>query len=109
MEEGRLVNGAFLQKLREKQQRGWQRHFTLVPREWETRLLETKQVAAYRLAHELLYQHWQNGGKPITVSGGTVKGLKLPRWAKTRALVELERLGLIEVEQSPRKAPRVIL
>ena len=31
--------------------KGWQRNYTLVPREWELRLLGAKRISTYRLAH----------------------------------------------------------
>ena len=34
--------------------KGWQRNYTLVPREWELRLLGAKRISTYRLAIELL-------------------------------------------------------
>ena len=32
--------------------------FTVVPREWELRLLKAERIGTYHLAHELLYRHW---------------------------------------------------
>ena len=87
----------------------WQRLYTLVPREWELRLLRAKRIATYRLAIELLYLHWYGKGKPITVSSKVVAAAGVSVRSKWRALAELERLGLIEVDRSPRRSPRVIL
>jgi len=86
-----------------------QRHYTLVPREWELRLLGAKHIGTYRLAIELLYLHWCNKAKPVTLSGKTAKAVKLPARSKSRALVELERLGLVSVARQPRRSPRVTL
>ena len=88
---------------------GWLRKYTLVPREWEQRLLNAKRVSTYRLAIELLYLHWYNKGKPVTVSGKVAQAAKISVRSKWEALAELERLGLIEVDRRPRKSPRVVL
>jgi hypothetical protein len=89
--------------------REWQRHYTLVPREWELRLLDAKHMGTYRLAIELLYLHWWDKGKPVTLSGKAAKAVKLPARSKSRALAELERLGLVSVARQPRRSPRVTL
>ena len=72
--EGLHVDPALMRQVMEQQARksrrkGWQRLCTMLPREWEFRLLEAKRVSTYRLAHELLYLHWYGKGKPVTVSG----------------------------------------
>jgi hypothetical protein len=92
---------------RKSKQQEWQRFYTLVPREWELRLLDAKCVGTYRLAHELLYRHWHGKGKPVTLSGKMAKAVKLPARSKSRALAELERLGLVSVDRKPRRSPRV--
>ena len=89
--------------------KGWLRKYTLVPREWEERLLNAKRVSTYRLAIELLYLHWYNNGKPVTVSSKVAQAVKISVRSKWEALAELERLGLIEVDRRPRKSPRVVL
>jgi hypothetical protein len=89
--------------------REWQRHYTLVPRERELRLLGAKRISTYRLAIELLYLHWYNNGKPVTVSSKVAQAARISVRSKWEALAELERLGLIEVDRRPRKSPRVVL
>ena len=89
--------------------KGWQRNYTRVPREWELRLLEAKRISTYHLAIELLYLHWYNNGKPVTVSSKVALAAKISVRSKWEALAELERLGLIEVDRRPRKSPRVVL
>ena len=42
------------QQARKSKRKGWQRNYTLVPREWELRLLEATRISTYRLAHEIL-------------------------------------------------------
>ena len=82
---------------------------TSLPREWELRLLDAKRISTYRLAIELLYLHWKGNGKPVTVSGQVAQAVKIAPRSKWEALAELERLGLIEVDRSPRKSPRAVL
>ena len=90
-------------------QKGWQRHYTLVPREWEARLLKAKRVSTFRLALELLYQHWHNGGKTIVISSKIMRAAQLSLRSRWNALAELQRLGLIDVDRSVGRAPRVIV
>jgi hypothetical protein len=109
------VDPAQMQQIRLEQKRGnpkregWQRICTVLPREWELRLLKAKRISTYRLAIELLYLHWKGNGKPVTVSGKVAQAVKIAARSKWEALAELERLGLIEVDRSPRKSPRVVL
>jgi hypothetical protein len=102
------VDPTLMRQLR-KSKEGWQRHYTLVPREWELRLLEAKRISTYRLAIELLYLYWYNKGKPTIVSSNVAKAVKISARSKWQALAELERLGLIEVDRRPRRSPRVVL
>ena len=78
-----------------------------MPREWELRLLGAKRISTYRLAIELLYLHWYNNGKPVTVSSKVAQAVKISARSKWEAPAELERLGMIEVAASraSRRAP----
>lgn len=102
-----LMQQVLEQQARKSKRKGWQRNYTLVPREWELRLLEAKRISTYRLAHEILYLHWYGKGKPVTVSGKVARTVKISARSKWEALAELERLGLIEVDRKPRRSPRV--
>ena len=104
-----LMQQVLEQQARKSKRKGWQRICTVVPREWELRLLEAKRISTYRLAIELLYLHWYGKGKPVTVSSKVAKAAKISARSKWKALAELERLGLIEVDRKPRKSPRVVL
>jgi hypothetical protein len=97
------------QQARKSGRKGWQRLCTMIPREWELRLLDAKRVSTYRLAVELLYLHWYGKGESVTVSGTVAKSVKLSTRSKSNALAELELLGLIEMDRSPRRSPRVAL
>ena len=107
--EPALMQQVLEQQARKSKRKGWQRIYTLVPREWELRLLDAKRVSTYRLAIELLYLHWYGKGKPVVVSSKVARAVKISARSKWEALAELERLGLIEVDRRPRKSPRVVL
>jgi hypothetical protein len=104
-----LMQQILKQQARNSKRKGWQRIYTLVPREWELRLLQSKRVSTYRLALELLYLHWYGKGGPITVSGKVAKAARLSDRSKSRAIAELERRGLAEADRGSRRSPRVIL
>ena len=46
-----LMQQVLEQQARKSKRKGWQRNYTVVPREWELRLLEAKRISTYRLAH----------------------------------------------------------
>ena len=102
-----LMQRVLEQQARKSKRKGWQRVCTVLPREWELRLLEAKRISTYRLAHEILYLHWYGKGKPVTVSGKVARAVKISARSKWEALAELERLGLIVVDRKPRRSPRV--
>ena len=104
-----LMQRALDRQARTSKLKGWQRICTVVPREWELRLLRAKRINTYRLALELLYLHWYGKGKPVIVSSKVVAAAGISTRSKWRALAELEGLGLIEADRKPRKSPRVIL
>jgi PHD/YefM family antitoxin component YafN of YafNO toxin-antitoxin module len=104
-----LMQRVLEQQARKSRRKGWQRIYTLVPREWELRLLKAKRVSTYRLALELLYLHWYSKGKPVTVSSKVAQAANISARSKWEAIAELEGLGLIRVDRKPRKSPRVVL
>ena len=105
--EPALMQRVFEHQARKSKPKGWQRIYTLVPREWELRLLGARRISTYRLAHEILYLHWYGKGKPVTVSGKVARAVKVSARSKWEALAELERLSLIVVNRKPRRSPRV--
>jgi len=86
-----------------------QDRFIIVPMAWSDRLKDARHVNTYKLAVYLLYQHWRTG-KRIAVTNVALAntGIPNPR-SKWRALCDLERLGLVEIERRARKSPRVTL
>jgi len=82
-------------------------HFVKVPWVWVERLAEARLIATYRVALLVLYLHWENGGKPFTLSNGAAALVGVERSAKWRALRELEQFGLIAIRRRKRKTPLI--
>ena len=59
----------------------------------------------YRLAWHLLHLNWKNNSRPFKLPNGTLKYAGISRFAKWRALVDLEQRGLIAIERQQRKSP----
>jgi hypothetical protein len=79
--------------------------FVMVPWSWIKRLKDARLPASHMIGYLILYQHWKTGGQPVSVTTVALRPLGVTRWAKWRALKELERLGLIRVQRNPRRAP----
>lgn len=63
--------------------------------------------ATWHLAVYLIYHHWKSGGKPIKLANGQIGEDGISRWAKLRALRELECRGLVAVEWHSSRSPIV--
>jgi hypothetical protein len=81
-------------------------HFIKVPFSWVERLSGAS-GQVIRLALLLLYLHWKSRGAPIKLANGMLKIDGIGRTTKWRALLELERRGLISIERRPGKSPWV--
>jgi hypothetical protein len=80
--------------------------FIMVPWRWHEKLAgATGQTC--RLAQLLLYLHWKDRGAPIRLTNRLLEADGISRQSKWRALRELERRGLIQVECRARKSPMV--
>ena len=99
------VNPADLQ--RKPKPKKWRREYVRVPWEWVERLQSSRRVSTYRLALLLLYEFWRTGERPVVLSNISALPEGLSRRSKWNALTELEGLGLIRVERTSRKSPRV--
>jgi hypothetical protein len=80
------------------------RQFVMVPWLWVERLQEARYMATYRVALYVLFQYWKTQ-QPVPVSNVALKARGVPRRSKYRAIRELERLGLVRVEQRARRSP----
>jgi hypothetical protein len=78
-----------------------------VPLWWATELEAARYASTFKIAHRLLHRHWKNGGRRITLTNTALPGIT--RFQKWRALDELERLKLVEIERRRRKSPLVTL
>jgi hypothetical protein len=86
-----------------------QGRFVIVPASWADQLRAARHTGAAKLALYLLYQYWKNGGRLIPLTNTFAASAGLSRRSKWRALRELERLKLVEVERRRRKSPLVTL
>ena len=96
-----------------KRRRGsFKAQWVKLPQRWIEVLRNSKSGNTRQLAMEILseaYKQEPKGnyrGGDIVLSSTVVVGM--PRCAKLRAMKELVQLGLIEIEQNGRQAPRVI-
>jgi hypothetical protein len=84
----------------------FQAQWVRFPLSWLVALRQTKSGSAWRLAAEILFAEFrrQHTRGEIVLSAATTG---LPHSTRPRAVQQLVRLGLIEVEQSGRQAVRV--
>jgi DNA-binding transcriptional ArsR family regulator len=85
------------------------RQFIMVPMDWVDRLARIPHRATFIVALRLLRLAWQHPHKSVTLSNIGLAELGVARAEKYRALAELGAVGLITVERSKGKAPRVTL
>ena len=83
-------------------------HFIPVPMAWFERLAGAS-GQTYRIALCLLYLHWRAKGQPFQLANGLLQIDGVSRFSKWRALVDLERRGLIATERRRRRSPIVRL
>ena len=81
--------------------------FIMVPMTWADRLGTARYAATFKVAHRLLREHWRGGGRPIQLANVALARNGVSRHQKWRALLELERLGLVQIERRARKSPIV--
>src|SRR5262245_59042605 len=83
--------------------------FTRVPCVWRDRLAGAGHIASYRVALHLLHEAWKTHDPTVPLSNLALAREGVSRRQKWRALVELERLGLIAIDRRPRRSPRITL
>jgi hypothetical protein len=81
--------------------------FILVPLWWYEKLAKPVPVnrCTCLVAMYLLYLNWKNDGKPFKLANGMLRYDGVSRYAKRRALADLEKRKLITVERRPWKSP----
>jgi hypothetical protein len=77
----------------------------MVPWPWIRRLKDARLPATHMVGYLILYHAWKTGSQSVRVTTVALRPLKVSRWAKWRALQELERLGLIRVQRAGGRAP----
>ena len=80
------------------------RRFIIIPEMWIERLESARHVSTYRVALRILQRNRQCEGQPFPLPNN-IGGVS--RWAKSTALKELEKAGLVELERRKRKSPLV--
>jgi hypothetical protein len=63
-------------------------------------------AAAWNVFAELVWLSWKSGGKPLKFTNHYLDELSISHDSRTRAIRELEKLGLIKIDRAmPRKSP----
>ena len=81
------------------------RRFTIFPELWIERLEGARHASTYRVALRILQRNRQCRGRPFPLPNN-IGGVS--RWAKSTALRELEKAGLVRLERRERKSPLVL-
>ena len=83
--------------------------FVMMPMWWYETLANPvpKGQATVLIAIYLLHLHWKHRGKPFKLANGMLEYDGVSRYAKWRALKELERRSLVIVERRLKKSPIV--
>jgi len=85
--------------------KGRRRRFTMFPELWIERLEGARHASTYRVALRILQRNRQCRGRPFPLPNN-IGGVS--RWAKSTALRELEKAGLVRLERRERKSPLVL-
>jgi hypothetical protein len=93
---GRRIDSVIRKRRRER--------FVIVPELWVERLEGTRHVSTYRVALRVLERNRQRKGQPFPLPNN-IAGVS--RWAKSTALKDLEKAGLVRLERRERKSPVV--
>jgi hypothetical protein len=83
------------------------RQFIKLPLVWYDQFKGIKNAATLMVALRLLQLHFRDRGRPIRLGNLALGLVDVSRSQKHRALIELERRGLVRVERRPRKSPIV--
>lgn len=83
--------------------------FIQTPLDWSQRLARPTHAYTRAVADCLLHLEWKGKGGPVALSNLALKPWGVSPREKSRALKELEGLGLIAIDRSRGKSPRVTL
>ena len=85
------------------------REFIQITREQSDRLDKAKNFATEIVFRHLMFLNWKSPGRVIRLPNAALELKGVYRQAKTRALIELKKLGLIELKMRPRKSPEIVI
>jgi hypothetical protein len=88
-------------------QRRQRAHFVKVPLEWAERATKALHVPQAYVMIWLLYRAWKTGSNTVVLSNRPIHYIN--RSTKRRALLKLEKAGLIRVDRGRGRAPVVTL
>ena len=94
-----------LKPSRPRRRRG---QFVMVPMVWVDRLATAKLTATGKVALRLLSMKWKSG-LTVKLANAALAEKGVTARQKSRALLELEQLGLVAVKRYPRKSPWVTI
>jgi hypothetical protein len=83
--------------------------FVKVPLRWAAKAAKATKTGKAMVWLELLYAAWQAKSNVITLSNKRLEQRGVNRFAKYRALRELEADGMIAIERQGKKAPVVTI
>jgi hypothetical protein len=73
------------------------------------RLTKTTNAASWKIFLRLLFLNWHSPGIAIRLANVALRQIGVSRYAKSRALPELKKLGLIKTRKRPYKSPVIIV
>jgi hypothetical protein len=82
--------------------------FIQITREQSQRLDKVGHAADIVFRH-LMFLDWKSPGRTIYLANGALSEKGVSRFAKSRALTSLKRVGLIKLRKRPHKSPGVIV
>jgi hypothetical protein len=85
------------------------REFIQITREQSNRLDRAKNFATEIVFRHLMFLNWKSPGRVIRLPNTALELKGVYRQAKSRALVELKKLGLIKLKMRPRKSPEIVI
>jgi hypothetical protein len=85
------------------------REFVQITREQSNRLSKAKNTATYKIFLHLLFLNWKSPGRTIRLANEVLAQKGIRRYTKSRALLELKKLGLIKLKMRPRKSPGIVV
>jgi hypothetical protein len=108
--EGLKLKYADIEKLRANEVKRRPRQklgFVMMALGWKNQLYKAHYACTLKVGIELHYLSYKSFHKPFVLTNVAAARIGIDRQAKYRALRELQALGLIAVEQRPRKSPMI--